>query len=154
MVDLIGSAALHDQDVRGAARKADRREVLDRVVGQLGVEARIDAVRGDVGEKQRVAVRRSLRRKLGAEQPARAGAVVDDDLLADLGADVGCERAAHRVGRAADGLRDDDLDGALLREGLRFCGHRDGEESDGENSKHQTCKRHVRIPQGKTGRRL
>jgi hypothetical protein len=145
---------VHDQDVRDAARQADRREVPDRVIGQLGVKPGIHAMRGNVGEKQRVAVRRSLGRKLGAEQPARTGAVVDDDLLADLGADMGCERAAHRVGRAADGLRDDDPDGALLRIGLRLRGHRNGEESDGENSKHQTCKRHVRIPQAKTGRRL
>ena len=39
----------------------------------------------DVGEDQRVAVRRSFRRQLAAEQAARAGAVVDDDLLPELG---------------------------------------------------------------------
>src|SRR4030095_15339903 len=47
---------VHDQYVRGRVREADRCEVLDRVVTQFRVEARVDHERAHRCKEQRIAV--------------------------------------------------------------------------------------------------
>ena len=120
-----------DHDVRRRTGEPDRREILDRIVRQLGIKPRIDAVRRNVGEQQRVAVGRRLGGQFRAEQPAGARTVVDDDLLVDLGADVLRQQPPHCVGRAADRLRDDDPDDLLL--GILLSRNRRGHDEHPRN---------------------
>ena len=62
------------QQVRRDRDQRDRREVLDRIVGQLRVGARRDGVRARRADGQRVAVRRRLGRGVGADGAAGAAA--------------------------------------------------------------------------------
>src|SRR5262249_44612808 len=57
------------------------REILRSVERQLCVQARVDRLRAHRAEEQRVAVGRRARSELGRDIAARAGPVVDDDLL-------------------------------------------------------------------------
>ena len=67
-----------------------------RVVGKLPVERRVDRVRADRADQQRVAVGRRLGDDVGADRAAGAAAVVDDHLLpGGLGEHLG-ERPARR----------------------------------------------------------
>ena len=72
-----------DDQVRAEDGVGDRREVLDRVVVQLLVDERRDGVHVGVHD-QRVAVGRGARHVVGADQPAAAGAVLDDHLAEAL----------------------------------------------------------------------
>src|SRR4029079_5757228 len=83
----------------------DRGEVLARVIANVGIEVRPDRQSAGVAEPDGVAVGIGLRERAGADSAAGAGAVVDDDLLA--------ERLAELV---ADGA-DDDGGAAAGREG-------------------------------------
>ena len=73
---------------------ADRRERLDRIVGQL-VEPRIDRVR-ERDDEQRVAVLRRVGDELAADHAAGAAAVVDDDLLAEPRRSAASRSSARR----------------------------------------------------------
>ena len=57
----------------------DRREVAQRIVGQLLVKRRIDRMRADRRHEQRLAVRRGLGDGIGPKRTAGSSAVVDDD---------------------------------------------------------------------------
>ena len=82
LTEFTGSVGIDHQHVRAGGEDGDRRERLDRIVGQL-VEPRIDRVR-ERDDQQRVAVLRRIGRDLGADDAAGAGAaVVDDHLLAE-----------------------------------------------------------------------
>src|SRR6266704_3399548 len=59
----------------------NRHEVALRVVREVLVQARVDRDRGVRRDEKGVTVGRGLRRRLGADVAARAGAVVDDELL-------------------------------------------------------------------------
>ena len=101
-------ARMHREHIGAGAHDADRRERLDRIVGQL-VEPRIDRVR-DRDDQDGVAVGRRVRRKLGADDAAGAGAVVDDHLLAEPLAHLRGDGAADDVVAAAGRERDDQPD--------------------------------------------
>src|SRR5438034_1091971 len=76
-----GERRLQEQQRRGAAGQAARRQVLQRVVGQLLEEVRVDRELADVGDQQRVTVGRRSRDDLGAGDASGAGPVLDHDLL-------------------------------------------------------------------------
>ena len=76
---------MEDEDHRRGGEVNHRREVLQAVID---------------GE-HRVAVRRRPRDELGADDAARAGPVLDDELLAERGAELGREDADENVGAAA-----------------------------------------------------
>ena len=76
-------AGIDDQHVGLAAEHGHGREVLDWIVRQVGVQTRRNRMRARGGEADGVAVRRCLRDRIGADIAARAGAVLDDDLLAE-----------------------------------------------------------------------
>ena len=102
---------LHEQHVRRVHQLRDRREVLDRIVGQVLEQAGIHRDRGR-GEQQRMAVRIGARHQRHAGVAAAAGAIVDDHALAErlrqrLGQD-----ARDDVGRPAGRERHDQRDGA------------------------------------------
>src|SRR5512132_3992345 len=72
---------MYRERVLGLGDDADRREVVDRVVWNFESAHGKNRVRSDIAEKQRVAIGRRLRREIGTDLSARAGAVVDDELL-------------------------------------------------------------------------
>src|SRR5688572_8929558 len=84
----------------------DVSEVLDRVVLKLAVEIRVDGVRSDVLQPQRVTVGRRLDRKVGRDGRAGAGFVLDDHLLAELLGERYGDRTAENVGDSAGGETD------------------------------------------------
>ena len=73
---------MDDEDIALAGELGDRREIPERVVGELLVQARIG---GDsrVHPQQRVAVGHGLRHELRRDIAAGAAAVIDHELLAD-----------------------------------------------------------------------
>ncbi len=81
----------------------DRRETLDRIIGQLGVEARIDHEGHLRANEQRVAVGRGLGDIFRGDLVVGAGLVLDDRLLAPgLGEALrqgAAERVRHPAGR-------------------------------------------------------
>ena len=79
----------------------DRREVADRIVRHLGIEARIDRVGRHRRDEERVAVRRGLRDHVGAEIAARAAPVLDHELLAEEFTELVRHDPADDVGRTA-----------------------------------------------------
>ena len=90
---------MHDQHVVDVDRAHDRREVLQRVVRHLRIDADVDRERGDVAEQQRVAVGRRLRDELGADHAARAGLVLDDDRAGRAPPTAAAARRARRSRR-------------------------------------------------------
>src|SRR6266853_3676264 len=79
-------------------------------------------MRGDTRDDQCVAVGRGLRDELRADNAARAGAVLDDEILLQGLAQLLRYQAAQSVGGSARCERNDDahgLGGPTLREGTR-----------------------------------
>src|SRR5262245_34674512 len=74
---------VYHEEYRQRRRQNDRREVLQRIVGQVGIDMRTDAMRGDAALEQCVAVGRRLGDEARAHYAAHAGAVVDHDGLAE-----------------------------------------------------------------------
>ena len=106
-----------DQHVRRAAHHRDRREILDRVVGQLA-HRRIGAVRADVADHQRVAVGRGARDRERADDAAAAALVLDDDRLPERAPEPVGDRAGDEIDAAARLHRRDDLDRPVRIGGL------------------------------------
>ena len=99
---------VHDEKVRRAADHGDRREVADRVVLQLA-HGGIGAVRADVADHQRVAVRSGARHRHRGNRAARAGRVLDHERLLHGARKLVADRAADEVEAAARLRRHDDL---------------------------------------------
>ena len=99
-----------DRDhLRRACNDGDRREILDRVIGQVGVGHRGD--REIVGHhQQRVTVRRGLRDLSRADRAARAGDVFDDERLPETLTELLRKQARDQVGRTAGRIGHDDAD--------------------------------------------
>ncbi len=88
-------------------RMPSRFEALDRVVGQRGLERRVDRERGVGTDQQRIAVRCGLSHVTGTDGGAGAGLVLDDHRLAELLRHGFGQNAAQGVGGAAGGIRHD-----------------------------------------------
>ena len=100
-----------DQQDEGRGEHArDRREVLDRIVGELVVERGIDGLRHGRGGKQREAVRLGARHQFGGRYAVAAAPVVDHHRLAPQGRQtLGIDPRADVGGRTRR-KRDDDGD--------------------------------------------
>ena len=72
---------MHDQRIQQRYGQRDRREASHRIVAGLFVNGGIHRERPDRSEHDRIAVRRRARPDFVAEHAARAGAIVDHDLL-------------------------------------------------------------------------
>ena len=99
---------------------ADRREILERIVGEVLERRRRNDVIGR-GVQQRVAVGLGGRDRLGADGGAGAGPVLDDHRLTQRRGQMVADQPSDDVDRRAGGERHDDLDrpvGVGLR--LRF----------------------------------
>ena len=73
---------MHNQHVGHARYPCHGRETFYRVIGQVGVEGRIDRQRADVTHQQGVAVGRRSRGLVGTHAATSTGDVVNDDRLA------------------------------------------------------------------------
>ena len=84
---------------KGPREDGHRREPGDRGVGQLRMVQGVDRMRLGVAQDQRMAVRGRARHRLGPDRAIRAGAILDDDRLAERAGHVGAERAHQNVGQ-------------------------------------------------------
>jgi hypothetical protein len=97
-----------DQRMVDGDEAGDRREALDRIIRQLGVEARIDHEGHLRPDQQRVAVGRGLGDVFRRNLVVGAGLVLDDHLLAPSLGEALRQRASERIGHAAGRRRNDD----------------------------------------------
>src|SRR6267142_561824 len=81
--EIVGREILPGYDHRGHPRgQTDWREILDRIVLQVGVGCRRSSVRAHVSHHERVAVSRRSRGAYGGCSPTGAGHVLDNYSLA------------------------------------------------------------------------
>jgi hypothetical protein len=135
----VGLRRVRDDRHRRRADQHHRRDVLQRVEGNVRDERRIHGVRIE-DDAQRVAVGRRGGDGLRADGSGCAAAILDHELLAELRRELRGEDARDLVDRAARREGDDDLHrlrGPRLRErGERRCQHR-GKQRDQERSLHR-----------------
>src|SRR5258705_5381062 len=98
---------MHHQQKWTHHRETDRLEILERTVWQLRMQDGIEGETAGDAEQQGVAVGRRLRGKLGADDSARASAIIDDDLLSQALAELLRKHARYDVSAAARRLRYD-----------------------------------------------
>ncbi len=115
---LHRQAGRHDKDERRCRHLNNRHEIAHRIVAQLGVHARVGAVRAACPQQKGVAVRRRARDCSGAEAGARATAILNDDRLPQHFAEPRPNDARDYVDATAGRERHNDLD-RLARIGLR-----------------------------------
>src|SRR6185295_3528481 len=96
-----GQARVNDQDIGLDRHQRDRREILDRIVGEAAVEALVGGEDAVVAEEPGMAVGRAFRGGLCGEVAAGAGAVVYHDLLRPAFRELLAEGAREDVARAA-----------------------------------------------------
>ena len=99
---------IDQQHQRIARHQRDHREVLERVVGELLVERRVDRKRAARREQQRVAVRCGLRDGGRRGRGACARAVLDDEGFAQPLGELLRHQLADDVDRSAGGERHHD----------------------------------------------
>ena len=106
----------HDRERRGRDQ-ADRRDVLERIEAEIGIEERIGDVAGQ-DHHQRLAVRLGGDQRGGRGRAVRARTVLDDDRLAEHLLQLARDVARDHVGGAARRKADQPADRAG-RPGLR-----------------------------------
>ena len=127
MVDQLAHAVdrevrIHHQHVRRAHRDGEQLEILLRVVAEVLEQRRVDGEDADRSDQKRIAVRLRLLERSGADRPIGAGAVVDNDRLADALSELGGDEACRDIGRAAGRERNNHGNGALGIAGrVRLC---------------------------------
>ncbi len=105
-----GYRGIDHQGQRDRPELADGREIGDRIVGQLLVEALIGRMRRVGRDQHGVPVGLGAGHVLGGEKAARARHVVDDDGLPEARRHLLAQHARQRVGGAARRERHDELD--------------------------------------------
>jgi len=107
-----------DDDERRLRDERGRHQVVRHVPRQLLEESRQHRV-GGVDQHDRRAVGRAFRARFPGEPAARAGAVLDDEQLAGLLADLHRREAAVHVARAAGREGHEDVRGLRAVLGMR-----------------------------------
>src|SRR5919204_760967 len=105
------------QDTRRKDHKRDRRQVLDRIVWQLSVQARIDG-NGGTGHHQRVTVRRGLCGTIDRNIAASAGRILDQDGPAPGVGKLVCKQPRRDVRGTAWRKTDENSNGFIRIGGL------------------------------------
>jgi hypothetical protein len=100
----------------------DRRKVFHRVVGQVGVDMRADAVGRDRIQQQRVAIGVGLGDGRSRGRAAGAAAIADEDGLPKRVGELCPDDPGNEVGGAAGRDGDDELNGTARIAGLRMRG--------------------------------
>ena len=105
----MAEVVVDHENVCRLAGENQRREVLHGIVGELGIERRVDAKReGD--DQQRVAIGGRLRDRIGPDQRAAAGTVLDHRGDAPVILEFLRHDAAERVVEAARRVGHHDAD--------------------------------------------
>src|SRR5215470_14319657 len=120
----------HDQ--RQLGQQDDRCKILGRIIWQVCIKVRTDAVGCDRIQQQRVTVGVGLGDASGRCRPGSATAVCDDDRLPQSICKLRCDYPGYEVGRAARRYCDDELDRACRVSGLRTCRFRPEKSSEEE----------------------
>ena len=123
---MYGTLLGDDDGERRRRNLADRREILERVVGQAGIDELIERVTA-CHQDQRVAIRRRLSQRLRGDDAAGARTVVDHRLLAPGLCQRLAERAREYVDRTARRIRHQDVDG-LARKIFGACADADQQQ--------------------------
>src|ERR1044072_5031377 len=121
-----GQIVAHDQHQRDVREQRHRLEVLAGIIERLLRQVLHLRLRADSAEQDHVAIRRRGLDAVRAGHAARAGRVLDYDLLAESLAHPGGDHTAEHVRRAAGRERNDHRDrtgGVVLRE--RRCAERE-----------------------------
>ncbi len=121
---LAGWSARTTSDGGVAHHQRDRREIAQRVVGQVVAHVRRDRDRADGGEEDGVAVGLRLGDEVGADRAVGAGLVLDQHRLRQRVLQLVGEQPADEIGRAAGREGDHHADRAG-GEVLGWCGGRD-----------------------------
>ncbi len=125
---------MNHQHVGGDTRDADRCKILERVVGELFVEARIDH-EGGRRHQDRVTVGRGVRSIAHANIAASARLVLDIELLAEIIRELLRQQSRHDVTGPGWRKRHDDAHRAV-GVGLGASGDgREGDEDSGANQR-------------------
>ncbi len=103
----------HDDHQRRVRNQANGGKVFFRVVGQLGVQRRVDRQVAGLAQHQGVAVRRGFGHGVHPDVAARTWPVLGDDVPAGVGAHLDRRLAGQHVGAAAGRERDDQADGLV-----------------------------------------
>ncbi|MNV47178.1 hypothetical protein D3C71_1390370 [compost metagenome] len=104
---------LRQQHHRRHGDDADVLEATQRVVGQRRFQRRQHRVRGAARQQQGVAVGLCARHRVGADHRGRAGAVLDNDGLAQAARQLVGQEPRHRICGAAGREGHNDLDRLL-----------------------------------------
>src|SRR3984957_2770272 len=110
---LRRNGGVHHHGVGDVGEQRDRREILDAVERHLGEERVVHRVHAHRVEQERVAVGRGARDGCGADVAGGAGAVLDQDRLAERLIEMSADDARQDVGRAAGRERDDEGERAI-----------------------------------------
>jgi hypothetical protein len=115
-----GCAASH---VRQRRDLRDQSEIFAPLIAWLRLREGQDSERADRRKRKRVAVRRELQHRFGADETARARTVLDDDRLCERFGELAGEEPRDGVGRAAGGKRHDQAQRTrgIARFGLPVC---------------------------------
>ena len=95
-----------DDEMRGGSH-GQRREIAHRIEGQLCVQSDVGGHGRVRADHQRVPIRRRLRRRLHANDPARARPIFDHDLLAETFGEPLRNEAGQNIGAASSALGHD-----------------------------------------------
>jgi len=105
---VLREVLARDQGIGERADERHRREVRDRVVTRILVQAEIERHVGKAADEQRIAVGRRRRGRLRADQRSRPDAVLHDERLPELRAQLVAEQPADKIVAAAGRAGHDD----------------------------------------------
>ncbi len=111
---------IDDQHDWRGRKQRDGSKVLRRIEWKLAVKGLIDGERPGSSEQERVAVGLRFGYEIAAGITAAAGAVLDDDLLAESLRELLCQNSCHDVDRSARRIGIDYANDAI-RIVLRGC---------------------------------
>ena len=99
--DVLGcKLRVHQHHIGEQGQHPNGAKCLERVIGQLGVERRVDGKRRRI-EHHRVAVRRGFRDGIGPDLATCARTVFNHNALPQGLTHFGCDQTRHHIGSAA-----------------------------------------------------
>ena len=103
---LVTLGRVHHQRLRRQAEIRNRREIVDRIVGQFRIQRGVDAEGARYRHRQRITIGRGFGPQIGAQHRAGARLVIDHHLLVPAFPHFCRDQAGQYVGRSARGKLD------------------------------------------------